>query len=397
MKNILIITPAYPLGHKSDSTFTSVVRDYVKGFNQLDTNILIIHIVKYYPKIIKILLFFLKNFIFDKTEGNLEFKKNDYIEEFLEGNSKGLRFYVRRRLLNKKLHYRNISSHINDFLKREQFTPNFIIGHWLEPQMQLIKNLKLIYPFVKSGITLHGDYHKLYRLNSKRLESIDFLGARNQLILSKINVYLEQKKISKPTFLVYSGVSNKVLEKIILKEKIFKNKSPLRIIYVGKFIKRKNVKKILVSLKNIAFDYELNLVGTGLELEKTKRFSTRLNINKVRFHGKISHEKTLDLMQQSHVLIMVSDNETFGLVYLEAMATGCLIIHNMNGNLPGILTDYNSFDIKADFNNIKVHLDTIMAMDYEKIIEIIYSNYLNIKQRDYKNVALKYLDRIKSI
>ena len=43
-------------------------------------------------------------------------------------------------------------------------------------------------------------------------------------------------------------------------------------------------------------------------------------------HGKLPHSETQKLFRQCHIFAMVSTRESYGLVYIEAMANGCLVI-----------------------------------------------------------------------
>ena len=54
------------------------------------------------------------------------------------------------------------------------------------------------------------------------------------------------------------------------------------------------------------------------------------------------------MLKQHDVFIMISKNETFGLVYLEAMAVGCITIASRQEGFDGIIKHgYNGFLCEA--------------------------------------------------
>ena len=44
-------------------------------------------------------------------------------------------------------------------------------------------------------------------------------------------------------------------------------------------------------------------------------------------------------MKNAQIFTLISDNETFGMVYIEAMLQGCLVIASKGGGFDGIIQD----------------------------------------------------------
>lgn len=83
------------------------------------------------------------------------------------------------------------------------------------------------------------------------------------------------------------------------------------------------VKKLLPVRNNIVY----LVIGAGEELDRLKKLSVELGIDAhVRFLGEMPNQKVMEYMSVCDVFTMPSWQETFGLVYLEAMAHGKPVI-----------------------------------------------------------------------
>ena len=82
----------------------------------------------------------------------------------------------------------------------------------------------------------------------------------------------------------------------------------------------------------------LVIAGQGNDLRKLKKLSKKLGIEKnVDFKGLISQSKKNDLMQNCSVLCISPRTESFGIVYLEAMAYGKPIVTTRVGGIPEVV------------------------------------------------------------
>lgn len=99
----------------------------------------------------------------------------------------------------------------------------------------------------------------------------------------------------------------------------------LRLLFVGREYHRKGLDLLIQSLTLLPPStrerLELDVVSSDLarNLIASSPVTTR-------FHSETSHDKVLGLMRNAHVFVMPSRYESYGLVYLEAMANGCAVI-----------------------------------------------------------------------
>lgn len=115
-----------------------------------------------------------------------------------------------------------------------------------------------------------------------------------------------------------------------------------RIISVGRLIRRKQLDRVLRVLAGMSGepDWEYVIVGSGDEEQRLRKMSHELGIaGKVSFTGELSRDEVIGELSKSDLFILPSFNETLGLVYLEAMACGCITIGARNEGIDGIIKD----------------------------------------------------------
>lgn len=104
------------------------------------------------------------------------------------------------------------------------------------------------------------------------------------------------------------------------------NDEVLKILFVGGQARRKGLPSLLHAYCKFC-DENRNL---KIELHIVSGYTDgKVNIPdgyNIIEHGKLPPTETLSLFRQCHIFAMVSQRESYGLVYIEAMANGCIII-----------------------------------------------------------------------
>ncbi|MBR9680639.1 MAG: glycosyltransferase family 4 protein [Candidatus Altiarchaeota archaeon] len=100
------------------------------------------------------------------------------------------------------------------------------------------------------------------------------------------------------------------------------------VLYSGRFSKDKNTKKLITASKN--FNAPLKVTGQGT-ISETK-YGMRLP-NEIENFGYVSRQKLSELMGSAKVFILPSKFETFGMVGLEAMASGTPLVISKEAGL----------------------------------------------------------------
>lgn len=105
------------------------------------------------------------------------------------------------------------------------------------------------------------------------------------------------------------------------------------IICISRLVKYKRIQDLILAvylLKEKFPEIKLVLVGEGPEKEKLKVKSEKLKVN-VEFMGQVSEEKKLGLLSKSHIHVLPSAVEGFGLVTIEALVAGTPVV---NADIP---------------------------------------------------------------
>lgn len=176
---------------------------------------------------------------------------------------------------------------------------------------------------------------------SKCISKFDIVVARSYAIKKS----LEKEFFLKDVPVAYSGIPECFYNKDNSKDLTKVNNSCV-LIYAGNLIALKNIDSVLYAIRiliNLNINITFEIYGTGpkeRELEELAR-DLKIDIN-VHFHGWIRREKLPSKYSKSDLFVMPSKPETFGLVYLEAMANGAIILGHKNEGIDGIVQDQKS-------------------------------------------------------
>lgn len=108
------------------------------------------------------------------------------------------------------------------------------------------------------------------------------------------------------------------------------DRAPCSIVQVGHLIKQKHFDVTLRAFARLKKEYpaaQFTVVGQGSEREALEALADELGVSKsVHFLGQLPNEAVLAEMSKAQFFCMPSVREGFGIVYLEAMASGCVAI-----------------------------------------------------------------------
>lgn len=203
---------------------------------------------------------------------------------------------------------------------------------------------------------------------------------------------------SERTFIAESGIASNYLNLNIKKQKI----SEIRIVTVSRLITRKQVDKVIYALSDLSLKnkWKYTIVGEGHEDSNLKKLTKQLGLEeRVQFTGSLKREEVIKLLYQNDIFILPSYEETFGLVYLEAMAAGCVTIGSLNEGIDGIISDAkNGFLCDAfNFQSIKEKLKYAIELNNADKEKLILNAKQTAKSYAIENKAKEYLKQITSI
>lgn len=166
---------------------------------------------------------------------------------------------------------------------------------------------------------------------------------------------------------VYNGID--------IKRKKNNYKKPngkLKIITISRLIDWKRIDLIIKAIKDFR-DVKLRIIGTGKEENRLKQLVKKLNINdSVEFLGFIKNKDIHKYLINSDIFILPSIGDSFGIVFLEAMACGLPIIAAKAGGVPEVVHDgYNGFLVEP--NNLEELVNVILNLKEDKQLRKTFS------------------------
>lgn len=349
-KNILLLTTIYPAPDLKNRT--SVIHFFTKEWVKSGLGVKVIYFNVIYPRIFYFIAKLFREKIASVTGAIVDTSRaNKNLQYSMDGVT------IHRIPLFKLIPQGRFSEKIlkaqpNRVFKintESNFIPDIIIGHFSNPQIFLVCELKKIYPQAKTCIVMHdagANIKKIYKSNYiKLINSIDIWGFRSKPF--KESFEAEYGKRTK-TFMCYSGIPKEFI--IQNTQKHFSDRL-YKFVYVGDFIKLKNIIPLIKGLYKAYPDkmFELSLIGSGYEEANIISLINTLELKKnIKFLGRLNRNDVMTQLQDADCFIMISAPEAFGLVYLEAMANGCITIGSRNEGIDGVIKhEVNGFLCEA--------------------------------------------------
>lgn len=128
-------------------------------------------------------------------------------------------------------------------------------------------------------------------------------------------------------------------------ENVSTSESVCTLMWCARFLKWKHPElpiKMAKRLKAKGYKFMLDMYGSGVELDKTKKLVKQFDVSDiVSFKGNMPNEDILSAMREHEIFLFTSDkNEGWGAVANEAMSNGCAIVASSAiGSVPFLVKD----------------------------------------------------------
>ena len=221
------------------------------------------------------------------------------------------------------------------------------------------------------------------------------LSAIAQKILDNAKYILTTNHVNKRKLEKYTNRDINIITHGIDAENLYFNpkvNTKIIITTVCKLDLGKRIDILLLALKNInSKNYILNIIGDGPEFEYLNSISNGVNCE---FLGELKHEEVIKNLKESDIFILPSESESFGRVYIEALASSNAVVAVEGTGIYGLFENDKEV-IYMKKNSIeslqKILVDLLSNRD--KIRDLKINGYNSVK-KDYTwdSIANKYYD-----
>lgn len=219
--------------------------------------------------------------------------------------------------------------------------------------------------------SVRNGYNNIQRVMNKRVRKI--ADKRNKLVLAATE---DNKRLLNEVW----GIQSHIVSEVGLYEFDFNiakharlDRDPLRIVWSGAHINRKNLPLLLDSLEGLDFPFVLTILGSGPRNKFWKRYSERRNLDhgEIVWKSQVKRSDAIKIMSEQHVFCISSIYDLTSTVLLEALSIG----------LP--VAAPNAFGFKDVINSdVGVLLSAESREDYIKDLRLFLSSiYLDEDKR----------------
>jgi len=392
MKDVLVITRWFPNRYEpARCVFIKNLLDAQARYTRY--NYTLISPVPLFPKIN--LPFVSKRF--------RNFARLDYKEQRNGYTVYRPRYFKLPHPLLKKLEWHTYLDSVLATIKKENLSFDLIHSHGLYPDGYVAVKLAdyLGKPIV---MHVHDSYFKKKYLVYR--EKIDRIMANSEKIIAVSNFQKEILIGVYPNYVtkistIYNGID---IDKFEIGH--YKKRDIVNLVFVGNLTDEKGVDILIQGIKLLQKHYNktisLDIYGEGENKKRYQSMVNRLHLtNVIKFKGVINNEVLPQYLKEYSLFVLPSRYETFGVVLIEAMASGVPIVATRAGAIPeivssdevGILVEPNNprslaEGIKKATNrhwNRERMRDYVQKFSLEhtaKKIEKIYNNILKINKKE---------------
>ena len=326
--NILIhalLYPEYVDGKRPNTTL--FIHYYAAEWVKQGHNVLVIHHKAVFPRWVVALCG-----LYARTPLPLAGRVRDYLDgygvdedaEFVRDGVKVVRRSIVKplpRMLYGKKAVEKRAKLCEKILKDRNFRPDVVLADFLNPCLYVAEKMD-IRPY---GCAIHDtDMGYLSRSHTRAatrraLSRAGFVGFRG---LAQQKEFCEKYFVPERSLLMPSGLPASLAPRIRVREGV------RAFLCAGRMVTRKHMDVLIRAFGKLDRpDARLVLVGDGVEEAALRALAAaQPNGDRIEFAGRKSREETLEEMAKADCFALVSQPETFGMVYVEAMATGAIPI-----------------------------------------------------------------------
>ncbi len=227
-------------------------------------------------------------------------------------------------------------------------------------------------PYVITAREFSGfSHYKFVRQNINDSKAIIFLNDDQRKSYELLN-------LQSPAFLLPHGVDDVFFNTVTAD----RDDNITKLISICWLRKTKNIHLVVEALKEIKSPFIYDIYGDGPFYEEIDNLIKELKLDgSVNLKGKIQYEDVPNVLADYDIFVLPSYPETFGRVYIEAMACGLSIVGTKGAGIDGYIVDGDSGHL-VDLDS-QDHLRTVLdrLITDEKYRKVLAANSRTISER----------------
>jgi glycosyltransferase involved in cell wall biosynthesis len=290
------------------------------------------------------------------------------------------------------------------YFKLFQILPQYDVvhAHWLIPQ-GIVQGL-FKKPYLVTG---HGgdvtSLNKgiLRKLKAKCIKKASYVTAVSQALLDVMNEIYPAGKSD----IISMGCNTKNFGVKYKKENYFNQNKRKVILFVGRLAEKKGVTYLIEAMNHV--DAKLVIVGSGPLENELKIQAKVINVTypeRIVFIGSKTHDELREIYASADIFCAPSitakdgDKEGFGLVILEAMASGLPVVASYSGGIIDLITESKDGMFTEEKNSIDIANKLNQLIEDEDLYNNLCVNVRTTAERyDYEVIGKSYRDIIERI
>lgn len=285
-------------------------------------------------------------------------------------------------------------------LKKRSKEFDVVHAHWLIPQGIMQMSVKDT-PYIVTG---HGgDVTSLNKgiLKSMKLKCLERAKAIT-VVSDALQDYVKQLYPNQKTSIIPMGCDVSRFSSEHRKENFFGQGDRKVVLFVGRLAEKKGVTYLIDAMKKVD-NAVLVIVGKG-DLEPGLRQQAKALGDKVVFAGPKTHDELPEIYASADVFVAPSvtaadgDKEGFGLVILEAMASGVPVVASRSGGIVDIVKDEENGLLcdEKDVEKLSVNISRVLE-DEALSAKLKTAAGHTVEQYSYDNISKRYNDILSGI
>lgn len=233
--------------------------------------------------------------------------------------------------------------YILKFLDSDKFI--LLTTNYMHPRLILFFLFLKFFKKVKTFVIVYHLRH--HEIENKILKALDLFLEKIFLKCSDVIITISKNTMSKVKSLIKKNrniyVINPAIDFLLPEPSQKKESCPFNILFIGDCVRRKGLEYLIKAFAYLAKeDIHLHIAGNTKKSPQYFAHISQLievnNIqNKVTFHGRVDAETKRTLLSSSHLFVLPSLWEGYGIVIAEAMCMGLPLVATKVGAIPELV------------------------------------------------------------